>query len=319
MNQFFTRLTTRFQLAWVMMTWASRAVFIGIILALCLFTYQTCKPAPEPIITPTTERTITVEVPVKEIEYRDVEKYIVDDANAKRLLAENARLKVQVSMLSETLANYTAHGIGPVREVFTSTLPPVLQPSTATTVTEFKDWRLHFVHDGAEARYTLTQSFEVLQTLGRNAQGTPVSLVKLFEIGPEGQRLPITDTKTVTVVPMRDVPSWRMSPRIQAGVAYAQASQNASLDKTWKPGGVIGVQWLKRGTSSAAEDNTLAALTPAVFITDEVREFGILPVSYNLGKVPFMPVKDAWISPYVGIDVSKKTTGNIGIAVTATF
>jgi hypothetical protein len=289
-------------------------VTLGIVLV-GVFLFRACGDKPA-VITQTTERTVTVEVPVEKLTTKTIVQYVQDDKEVARLMAENARLKVQVAALNETLATYTAHGTGQVAQVPTETLPPVLRPSEAPTVFQFKDWRLHFTTDGQDARYTLTQKFEVLSTLGKNDKGTPVSLVKLFEIGPDGQRLPIVDTQTTTVVATGKGAGWHFSPTLQAGVGFT-----ADKSKSRATGGVLGVQWLKRGTSKAAEDSTWSALTPVVFLSGDskTREIGILPFSYNAGQIKFVPFKDVWLSPYIGFNPSTRVFGHAGITVTASF
>lgn len=288
-------------------------ITLGIVLAFILL-LRACGSEPA-VVTQTTERTVTVEVPVDRLTTKTIVQYVQDDEQVRRLMAENARLKVEVTSLNETLATYTVHGTGQVTQVPTNTLPPVMQPSDAPTVFQFKDWRLHFTTDGQDARYTLTQKFEVLSTLGKNDKGTPVSLVKLFEIGPDGQRLPITDMQTTTVIASGG-PSWHFNPTPQAGVAFT-----ADKSKSRATGGVLGVQWLTRGTSEAAEDSTWSLLTPVVFLSGEsdTREIGILPFSYNAGQLKYVPFKDVWLSPYIGFSPSTRVFGHAGITITASF
>lgn len=273
------------------------------------------RPAPEPIITQTTPNTVTVQVPVDRLVTKDVIKYVEDKENASRLMAENARLKIEVATLSETIAKSQVRGTGDVAEVPTESVPEILRPAEPTaTVTRYKDWRLDFVHDGSTAKYELTQSFEVLSTTGHNEQNVPVTLVNLFELGPDGQRLPIPNVKTVTVAASPAKSRWRMGLTLQAGAGATFSSEG---DAT--PGGVLGVQWLKRGRSGAAEDSTLAVLSPALFLSESSKEIGILPVSVNVAqKIPVF--KDLWVSPFVGYNQASATKlGRLGIVFTASF
>jgi hypothetical protein len=45
----------------------------------------------------------------------------------------------------------------------------------------------------------------------------------------------------------------------------------------------------------------------------------VLPVSFNLGQIPKQPLKDIWVSPYVGIDWTGRTVSHVGVSLTATF
>lgn len=272
-----------------------------IVLILGVLLTRACAPAPKPeVITKVVENTVTVQVPVEKITTKIVKEYITDTANAERLLKENNALHLRVTELSETLAKYTSQGTGPV------VVTPPVQPGDPTAFT-FKDWRLDFTSDGTTANYTLTQKFEVLSTTGRDKDGAPVHLVKLFEIAPSGARLPITDTKTTTIVTDGTRDHWMLGIDLQAGIGVTWNTSGTN-----QQGGVVGVQWLKRGRTSAAEDSYVSLLTPVAFASESGIEAGILPVSVNLGRAKYTPFKDIWLSPLA-------TPNRLGAVLTATF
>jgi hypothetical protein len=268
-------------------------------------------PAPKPVVIQTTPKTTTVEVPVDHLVTKDVVKYVQDDANAKKLLAENSKLKLQVQQLNETIASASSHGGGTVVTVPTTQVPVDLQPSTPTSsLYEFKDWRLDFVTDTKTSKYALNQKFEILSTSGRNPDGTPVSLVKLFEIGPDEKRTEITNTKTTSVFADNTKAHWHIHPTITAGIAWTSDKQ---------PGGVVGARWLTRGRTAAAEDSSLSLLSPALFINGTVKQAALLPISVNLGRIKHQPFRDLWVSPFIGYDTTNHKTGKVGIVIHASF
>lgn len=271
------------------------------------------------IITRVDEKTVTVEVPKETLVTRDVIKYVEDKENVRKLMEENKRLKLQVQQLSETIAKHESSGKGVVAQVPPSTVPEPLRPATqpsTPSVTEFKDWRLHFVTDGKEANYTLSQKFEVISTTGRGKDGKPISLVQMFEIGPGDTRTVLENVQSVSVFATPDRPEWHVGLTVQAGVGLLASPDDL---KAKKPAAIVGVQWLKRGTTEAAEDSSLSLLSIVAALDGDTAEFGVLPVSVNLGRIPKQPFKDLWLSPYVGYDLQTKRIGRIGFAATASF
>jgi hypothetical protein len=291
-------------------------VEVGLPLIIAAFIIWLWPNAPKPVVTQTTPQTITVQVPVDHIVTKDVIKYVEDMTNVKRLLAENAKLKIQVQQLSETIAKSHSTGGGNVVSVPVADVPEPLRPvnPASPTVFTFTDWRLHFVTDGQTAKYDLTQKFEVLSTTGRNAAGTPVNLVKLFELGPGDVRREITDTKTTTVVADDTRAHWHLSPTIIAGVAFT-----ADVNGNKSPGGILGVRWLARGRTKSAEDSSLALLSPVVLLSGKTREVGLLPLSVNAGRLKHQPFRDLWLSPYVGLHAGTRTVGRFGVTLHASF
>jgi DNA-binding transcriptional regulator of glucitol operon len=258
----------------------------------------------------TTPQVTTVYVDKPVLTDRIVEKIVSDPkdkAIIKSLMAENAKLSVRVTALSQTIAETQSHGGG-----ILTTTPPVEATLTAPAVpasVHFKDWRLDFRANGDKAAYDLTQKFEVLATTGRDKDGKNISLVKLFELGANGERLPAASLTTTAIFADDTKPHWIIHPAIQAGLAITNNERGA----------VVGVQWLKRGRTKAAEDSTLALLTPVAFVSQNVKEVGVLPLSVNLGLIKYMPLKDFWVSPYVGADLIKRTPSRVGLTLTATF
>lgn len=267
-----------------------------LVLILGVLVTRSCTPTPDPIFKEkVVQNTVTVEVP--KIVPKYIDRYITDDTNAKRLLDENKALNLRVTELSETLANYVSQGTG---------IPTVTMVAGVPNV-KFKDWRLDFTSNGEVANYTLTQKFEVLSTTGRDKNGAPVHLVKLFELAPSGARLPIVDTKTSTVVLDETRDHWMFGLDLQAGIGVTWNTSGTN-----QQGAVVGVQWLKRGRTSAAEESYVSLLTPVAFAAESGIEAGILPVSVNLGRAKYTPFKDIWLSPLV-------TQKRLGAVLTATF
>jgi hypothetical protein len=287
--------------------------FIDISLAIAALAFVIWLiPTPKPVVTQVAPNNTTIQVPASQLEPKTVVLYVEDKENAENLLAENKRLKVRVTQLTEALAQSKSSGGGNVAGVPVDKVPEILRPShpASPTLFDFQDWRLHFVTDGQTAKYDLSQKFEVLTSTGRNEQGVPVSLVKLFEIDASGKRLPITITKTTSVFADDTRSKWRVGATLIAGLAYTTDGN---------PGAVVGMRWLTRGRTQSAEDSSLSLLSPALLLNASTREFGLLPVSGNLGRLKYQPFKDLWVSPYVGFNASSRAVGHLGIVVTASF
>ena len=258
-------------------------------------------------------RTVTdtkyVDVPVDKIIYRDAVKYVQDKTEVTKLLKEMQAQKDQIATLTETIANFKP-------TVITKTETQFVNVPGANEA-HFKDWRLTF--DATQTHgtaYTLDQKFEVLSAVGKDTSGKPVFSTKLFEIGPGDTRTPLTDAHTTVVSAIPNPKKWRLTGSVQAGFGY---SYDTSAKKGVS-GGVVGLQWLKRGTSKAAEDSTISLLTPVAFISPGVIEPGLLPVSVNLGRIPKQPFRDLWVSPMLAFGKAPNLSPTrAGFVLTATF
>ena len=260
-----------------------------------------------------------VDVPVDKIVYRDVVKYVQDKAEVTKLLKQTAAQKDQIATLTETIANFKPTVIaGPTTFVNVPGAPEA----------HFKDWRLTFDAVGPKTTYSLDQKFEALAAIGKDSSGKPTVTTKLFEIGPGETRTPLTGASTTVVTAIPNPRKWRLTGSIQAGFGYTMSTTSVTttannVQTTKFPtvaGGIIGLQWLKRGTSKAAEDSTISLLTPVAFISSGVIEPGLLPVSANLGRIPHQPFKDLWVSPLVAFgNAPKITPTRFGVVLTATF
>ena len=254
------------------------------------------------------DNTITKIVEVPTITEKTVMKYIpVEDRKAvEALIAANKFLDTKIEQLTRALALSQSTGSGPV----TVTVGESTGLSPAPTLTTFKDWRLNFQSNGSTANYTLTQKFSILNSVGRNRQNVPVAVTRLFEVGPNGERVPIPITETISVALQQDQSHWYMSPSLQLGMA-------AVIDgEATQQGYVVAVQWWKRGKIEAAESTRWAILTPVVLFPDTT--VGLLPVSLNLGTVLRSPLRDVWVSPFIGQNL-KTSSRRLGVAFTATF
>lgn len=252
-----------------------------------------------------------------------ITQYITDpaqQATINTLLAENKKYKIAVSSLTSSIG--TLKEVGGVG-VNGGTITPDQSGSVGTTGTltgevastlrsathllstqpqlfTFKDFQLTATYTGTGDRfnYTLSQSFNVVTTRGKSVEGTPISLVKLFQL-VEGKsvEVPVTTTEIESDPnPLR----WMVKPSIQGGVGFS------GTDKV----GVIALQWLKRGTTPDAEDVKWALFSPAYTVG---KTLTILPVSINIGQLKHNPLSNIWLSP--SIDLNKK----VGVLVTATF
>lgn len=271
--------------------------------------------------------TKVIEVPVEKITTKTVTKYvkIEDRAAAARLLADNNKLQSKVEQLTMSLAESKSRGQGEtvitVPSSTTDGIPIVVQ--TPINI-KFKDWRLNFQSTGSTGSYVLSQKFSILNTVGRTKHNDPVNIVRLFEIGKNGERIPIPTVETTTVSVMPDQMGFYIRPTMQTGVAVLPEWQSRSTNTT--SGGttkypvfaVIGVPWWKRGTIQTPEHTRYAYLTPVVSVNGEQIVAGVLPVSANLGTLQHSPVTDLWASPFFGIS-SKNATKKFGIIFTTTF
>lgn len=250
-----------------------------------------------------------VDVPVEKIVYKDVVKYVVDQAEVKKLLAEQAAAKNEIKTLTETIAR--------LKTVTTTTeTKTVFVEVPGAPEAHFKDWRLTFDATPAQTTYQLDQKFEALAAIGKDKTGKPVVSTKLFEIGPGEKRTELTEARTTVVTAVPNPKRWFFNPSIQAGFGFTYDVDAG----TGVAGGVAGVQWLRRGTSKAAEDGSWSLLTPVVFISATTAEVGLLPVSLNLGKIPKQPFKDLWISPVLVFGKAPNVSPTrFGVMFTATF
>ena len=274
-------------------------LIVGLI-ALSIWLWR--RPPRVEVVTRDHTTTVTVDRPV--IQTREVVRYVADPEGAKALMAELEAAHADAILLHETIAKLEAQGSGSVVYVDR----PV--PGTTQTVREahFVDWRLRFDAIGDQASYALTQTFEAQAIFGRNSTGQPTGSVRLYEIGPGETRTPLDVARTTIVAATPSASRWRVGFALQAGAAATLAGWHESV----QAGAVAGVAWLRRGSSGAAEDNTVAIGTPVIYLGGSSVEPGLLPVSINLGRLPRQPLRDVWLSPLV-------TPHRAGLALTATF
>lgn len=277
---------------------------------------------------PTTTTTLVGGTPQVKVESPTLTSTIIDrvvtdptqQAAIDLLLKENNALKIQVTQLTSSTASATSGGgtaqggalTRPVQgNTGASQLPPgelQLRPDRQEGVgtgvgpqaSEFKDFQLDAKFTTDSFSYNLAQSFRIVESTGKDKSGAQVSLVKLFQDTPKG----LVEVPTTTTVVAADPLSsrWMLSPRIQAGIGFNPTR-----------GGLVILQWLKHGSSSAAEDVSWAFASGAVYISGNTILPVVLPVSFNLGTIKHNPLTNVWISPFV--DSSKK----FGIVFSATF
>lgn len=286
-------------------------------------------PAPKPdmVVSEPAPGSTTVQVRAPELTPAVIERIVQveDKARVNALLAENAKLKAQVTSLTQTVATLRSTGEGTITQVPTETVPEELRPADpiqSPNVFAFKDWRLEFVHDGKIAKYLLTQKFRIYTTIGRNKDGVPIARSTLDEITPTGT-IPAMVENTLLVQVDQTIPHWLVSPAIQAGFGVAVTTSPTTIDDGLSladrsKGAVVSLQWLKYGRTKAAEDSTVALLSPGIFLTADAHEFALLPISMNLGQLPGNPLNDVWVSPFVTGTVSKPLS-RVGIVFGSTF
>lgn len=258
-------------------------------------------PEPAPIVTPGpvgNTQIVTVEKPV--LDAGVASRYLQDRAEAARLVRDLEAARAQVTVLTETVARLSVNGGGPVT-------PKPGQGAVAIPDFAFGDSRLDFAVAGGQATYTIHPTIEALAAVGKNGDGKLTAAVRLFDVGPDGTRTELTDAKTTVVAATPSAHRWRLGLAVQAGVGLTGNLMGAD-----RPGLVAGVQWLRRGSSPAAEDSTLSIGTLGVYAGDGVLEPALLPVSINLGQIPRQPFRDLWLSPIL-------TPHRLGVALTATF
>jgi hypothetical protein len=254
--------------------------------------------------------TVYVDKPV--LVTQDVLKYVTDKKEVEKLLKELAFLENKVMNLTESIKTLESQGAGKI--VYQDVPGPA-----GKTVREanFKDWRLTFTAKDDAANYTLSQKFEILATAGRDVNGRPTATTRLFEIGPNDERNIATAVSQVVVVgnATDGKQHWKFGLNLVAGVGY---TRDTTL-KTQSPAGLVGMRWMTRGATKAAEDGVWAAASPVVIIDQKgTTEFGILPVSYNAGQVmPFF--KDMWVSPVIGFKTTPFGVSRFGLGISATF
>jgi hypothetical protein len=287
-------------------TWASVVVVVSLP-AVILLLWVAGAFDPDPVILPTIShpapQVTTIQVPVPVITERIVTQYVSvpDRATATALLEENRRLKVTVEQLSIAAAQYTTRG--------TVTKVPDPEPSSEPTTYRFRDWRLSLEGRGDVATYTLAQRFSVVSTEGVSKDGIPTNLIRVYEVGPNEERWPVTIASTHTIATTPAPEGWYVRPTVQGG--WGVMSQGGTQ------GMVVAIPWWKHGRSKTVEHTRWSFLTPAAIIGKTDQSLGVLPVSFNVGTLPHLPVSDIWISPYVGID--RKNTRIIGGTLTVTF
>lgn len=271
--------------------------------------------------------TKVIEVPVEKITTKTVTQYVrVEDlAAAKQLLAENEKLHATVQQLTVSLAEATSKGQGDTVVTIPGATPEAPPQIIEVPVSvKFKDWRLDFQSVGSSGTYTLSQKFSILNTVARDENNIPVNVVRLFEIGEHGERLPISTIETTTISVQPDQMRFYLKPTLQAGLAILPSWITVTTPTTtggetqYPVSAVLGVPWWKRGTTRAVETTRYAYLTPVVTINDTEVVVGVLPISANLGTLKHVPFTDLWVSPFAGVS-SKNSTKKFGIVFTTTF
>ena len=253
-------------------------------------------------------RVVTVEVPV--LTEKIVTKFLKDPkdkAIIEALLKQNAKLQADVLSFSQTIAELKQSGGVNAGGVVTVTPPVISQEAPQYT---YKDFQLTAVYQKDNFTYDLHQTFEVLSTTGRAKDGSRVGLTNVFQIGKDGKRIPVP-AKTTVLFADEATTRWFVHGGVQAGVGMTFGATGPAQTAAQQKGGVVAFQWLKRGKSKSAEDLSFSLLSPAVFF-GTARDFGVLPVSINLGHIPRQPFSNLWASPFM-------SRTRIGIILSATF
>lgn len=299
-----------------------RAILVLVIVGLlATIIHLSNKPARVIQLDPITK---VIEVPVEKLTTKIVKQYVrVEDKPAvEKLMKDNAAIGSTVQQLTVSLADTISYGAGTITILPpTDTTPTIIEVPKAL---QFKDWRLDFQSDGTTANYTLTQKFSIINTVGRDTNNTPVNIVRLFEIGENGERvaIPTVETTTISTQPTRS--HFYVKPTIQGGMGILPRWETTTTPNTtrgrthYDTGFVIATPWWKRGTTTAVENTRYAFLTPMATFNDTEFTSGLSPVSVNLGTLRHSPVTDIWFSPYVGLS-SKQGTKKFAVVFTTTF
>jgi hypothetical protein len=242
---------------------------------------------------------------------KTVTKLITDPAQAKlasSLIKENNALKQEVQTLASTTGTLQSKGGTALGGTITQPdNPPSVEPvPNEPKIFHFSDYQLNAIYDnvGTHFDYTLDQKLSIVSTTSKDSDGKTHVNLRAFQETPSGPKEVPTVTQALIADPGQ--PHWFVSPRIQGGLGVTFGSPTSK-------GGVLGLQLLKRGTSKAAEDTTLAILTPELILSSDKVTPGILPISLNLGKIKHNPLTNIWVSP--SIDLNHK----VGIVFSATF
>ena len=295
--------------------WVRVVCGVAILALLGLIVYGAQKPPRVTYLDPITK---VIEVPVEKITTKVVKEYVrvEDRAGVTSLLRENKKLQSTVEQLTTSLAVSTGTGRGTTTVTFPSdpTHPSLFPtPIEVPAAVSFKDWRLSFESNGSDGRYTLTQRYSILNTVGRNKDNVPVNLVRLFEIGEHGERIPIPLTETTTIAVQPNQPHMYIRPQVQGGVAFF-----SGMESNPTPTFTVAVPWLHRGTIRATEYTRYAYLTPMMTVSNEEKTVGIAPLSINVGTFKHTPFQDVWVSPYGGIN-PETSTKRFALVFTTTF
>jgi len=296
-------------------------VVLGLILFNLLFALAAIFGAfqPEIVTPPSISHPIpgvrTIRIPEAIITEKVVMRYVPveDRAQVSALLKENHKLKVEVDQLSWSLAQSESRGTG------TLTWETPVDTTLVSPSVSFKDWRLDFQGTGTRASYTLTQQFAIVNTVGRTKQNVATNLIRLYEIGPDGERtaIPVSDTSTIVTTPAGE--GWYVKPTVQGGWgAIITIPTVPGAKATASTAGMIALPWLKHGKSRSIEDTRWAFLTPAATINSSTRGVGILPVSLNVGTFRHQPFTNMWLSPYLGLSTGANPT-QTGFMISVTF
>jgi hypothetical protein len=287
------------------------------------FLYAKCGPVKVVTITQAGETT-TIQLPGETVTVHDT-KYVTDPATKKALtdaLKQSEALKEELAIAKATISTLQSTGSGTITYVDR----PVPGETKVVREATFKDWRLDFRALDEKATYTLNQKFESIVTAGRDVNGRPTASVRVAEVGPGETRTPLTNTQTTVIV--ADPTGKKhlfVGFNVQAGAAVTRGPDGPPATGSTTPttvttsGAVFGVRWLTQGYTRAAEDSVLAYATPILFVTNKTQEFGVLPVSVNLGRIPKQPLKDIWLAPLVTFVPGASKTFRLGFSIMATF
>jgi len=279
--------------------------------------YINHKVSPPETITTIIHDTKEIKVEVPVLTTKIVDHLITDSrqqAAIKILMKENDDLKLRVIQLTSTIAeNHTGGGTDPTNpSPGTITLPQVdpsgqggsqnPSPTNSSVAGHYTDYQLDAHYTTTTFNYELNQTFLVTTTTGKDSQGNPTGIVRLFQDTPTGLT-PIA-AKTTVIHADENLPRWFVSPRIQGGLG---------IDQDKVKSGFVGLQLLKRGRSSDPKDIKFSLGTIGAKFDAHGVEPLLFPISVNLGSLPHQPFSNLWLSPSVHL---KK---QVGLFLTATF
>lgn len=270
-------------------------------------------PKPSTNVVQTTPDTTTHYIPQGTVTEKAVVSIVSDPKDRETinlLFKENKELNGKVVALTNTVAELKTTGGTDKGGVITP--EPAVKEGETVQLWHYKDYQLAADYTPTTFNYGLNQKFQIVSSTAKQKDGRRVELVRLYQQGENGERIPVP-AETQAIFADETAPHWFTGLRVHAGVGVTK-----SLTGT-DQGAIIGAQWLKHGRTNAPEDIRFAVLTPALFLSTNVKEMGVMPFQFNIGSIKHQPLTNMWFSPYIGADIPGRSISRFGLFVTGQF